>query len=437
MLLITDCLSFPFTEWYSTGSYYLAKNIVELIPTIIFSVNYAFINYYISGQHWEQNRLFWYTFTIVFGMLCSQGFGYLIGIICLKCEQIAIGVSIGLYLMLCMFCNIFTPLNEMPQIFQIISDISFNKFVYYCVLVIIYGFDRCPKGQVSIIMHKYHMFDDLFFTYAKYLVIYAISLRILAFFVLYFKANSFSNRTVLLKIRNLLKKMQCFHSYLIHKSEPELLKVRKISTISNKSVYFIDCENIDNKNLDSIESDRKLIIAWMDLTLTNNRQFFAEEKIILNNLNGCIEIGTLTALMGPSGAGKTSLLKCLNGRYQSLMTEETKIYLSIYKKIRTCFISQDVSEHLISGLTAEQTLIYASKLKNSDQQLDHALSVKNLMIDLLISDIAKSNVQNCSTGEQKRLVMAMELTSLNKPNLICIDEPTTGLDSNAAEVVSH
>ena len=174
----------------------------------------------------------------------------------------------------------------------------------------------------------------------------------------------------------------------------------------------------------------------MDLTLRNNKQFFIKEKIILNKLNGCIEIGTLTALMGPSGAGKTSLLKCLNGRYQSLMTDETKIYLSKYRKIRTCFISQDVSEHLISGLTAEQTLIYASKLKNSDKRVDHQTSVKNLMVDLLISDIGNSDVQNLSSGEQKRLVMAMELSSVNKPNLICIDEPTTGLDSNAAEVVS-
>ncbi|XP_054157346.1 uncharacterized protein LOC128955701 [Oppia nitens] len=425
-------------KWYSTGSYYMAKNIVELIPTIIFSINYAFINYYISGQLFDMTRIFLYTFIIIFGMLCSQGFGYLVGIICIKSEQLAIGVSIGLYLMLCMFCNIFTPLNEMPQIFLIISDISFNKFVFYSVLIIIYGFDRCPKGQLSIVMHKYTMVDDLFYIYAKYLVIYAISLRILAFIVLYFKVNTFVNRSLLVRLQKYVRKLQCFHSYIINGSEPELLKVRKISTVSNKSVYVIDNDIIGQ--LDTTElnpMDHKLCIAWMDLTLKNQKQFFmTKEKTILRQLNGFVEIGTMTALMGPSGAGKTSLLKCLNGRYQSLMTDDTKIYLSKHRKIKTCFISQDVREHLISGLTAEQTLLYASKLKNSDtKQMDHLTSIKNLMVDLLISDIANSNAQNCSTGEQKRLVMAMELTSVNKPNLICIDEPTTGLDSNAAEVV--
>ena len=73
------------------------------------------------------------------------------------------------------------------------------------------------------------------------------------------------------------------------------------------------------------------------------------------------------------------------------LTDDTQIYLSKYWKIKTCVISQDVSEHLISGLTAKQTLIYASKLKNSGKRVDHELSAKNLMIDLLISDIANSN----------------------------------------------
>ncbi len=57
------------------------------------------------------------------------------------------------------------------------------------------------------------------------------------------------------------------------------------------------------------------------------------------------------------------------------------------------------------------------------------------MKDLLISDIEDTNVENCSNGEQKRLVIAMELTSSFNPRLIFIDEPISGLDSNAAEVV--
>jgi ABC-type multidrug transport system ATPase subunit len=183
------------------------------------------------------------------------------------------------------------------------------------------------------------------------------------------------------------------------------------------------------------DSNEKLSIAWIDLTLRIEKNLFRKEKIILNQLNGCVEFSSLNSLMGPSGAGKTSLLRCLNGRCQTLLTDETRIYLSKFEKIRTCFISHDEREHLLEGLTSKQILIYASKLKNSDKKVDHEMNVKNLMTEFLISDIEDNCVQNCSGGEQKRIAIALELTSQIKPNLLCIDEPTSGLDSNAAEVV--
>jgi ABC-type multidrug transport system ATPase subunit len=91
------------------------------------------------------------------------------------------------------------------------------------------------------------------------------------------------------------------------------------------------------------------------------------------------------------------------------------------------------------SLTAKQNLIYASKLKNSfyDQYIDHEMNVSTIMSELMIEDTVNTKVRNCSGGEQKRLAIGIELTALNKPNLIMFDEPTTGLDSNVAEVVSH
>ena len=91
------------------------------------------------------------------------------------------------------------------------------------------------------------------------------------------------------------------------------------------------------------------------------------------------------------------------------------------------------------GLTAKQNIIYASKLKNSNlgEDFDHEMNVNQIMSDLLISDTMNTKAQNCSGGEQKRLAIALELTARQKPNIIFCDEPTTGLDSNVAEVVSH
>ena len=71
-------------------------------------------------------------------------------------------------------------------------------------------------------------------------------------------------------------------------------------------------------------------------------------------------------------------------------------------------------------MTAKQNMIYASKLKNSDcgQEVDHKSNVNQIMSDLLISDTMNTRAENCSGGEQKRLAIALELTAINKPNLM-------------------
>lgn len=183
--------------------------------------------------------------------------------------------------------------------------------------------------------------------------------------------------------------------------------------------------------------DKEIVVAWIDLTFSVKNFMRKEEKIILNELNGAVNFGSLNALMGPSGAGKTTLLKCINGRKKYGLSENSKIYLNSSKKICSCFISQHEKDHLIMDLTVKQNLIYASKLKNSATNFrDHENSVMSLLSDLMMTDIANNKVKNCSGGEQKRLSIALEMTQFIKPNLICIDEPTTGLDSNAAENVS-
>ena len=176
---------------------------------------------------------------------------------------------------------------------------------------------------------------------------------------------------------------------------------------------------------------------WNDLTLEFN-SLFSNKKVILNKVSGFAEFGTITAVMGPSGAGLTSLLMCLNGMNNTKLHKESEIRLSSDQKIRSTFIGHNEKEFLIMGLTAKQNMIYASKLKNSScgQDFDHQRNVRTIMSELLISETMNTKAEKCSGGEQKRLAIALELTALNKPNLILCDEPTTGLDSNVAEVVS-
>ena len=130
--------------------------------------------------------------------------------------------------------------------------------------------------------------------------------------------------------------------------------------------------------------DRKIAISWTDLSFEIKSCLTLKSTLILDKLNGLAEFGTLTAVMGPSGAGLTSLLKCLNGMNNSKLSDETSIRLSVSDKIVSTFIGHNEKEFIIMGLTAKQNLIYASKLKNSDsgQCVDHESNVYQIMSDL-------------------------------------------------------
>ena len=185
---------------------------------------------------------------------------------------------------------------------------------------------------------------------------------------------------------------------------------------------------------------KTVCIAWKNLTLYRYSILNNKSVVILNAINGLAEFGTLTAVMGPSGSGLTSLLQCLNGLNHindCYLSEDSKIYSNKDVKIRSTFIDNNEKDFLIMGLTVKQNLMFASKLKNSliEGGVDHKSNVETVMSELMISDVAENTTEMCSGGELKRLAIAMELTAVDKPNLILIDEPTTGLDSHIASVV--
>lgn len=184
----------------------------------------------------------------------------------------------------------------------------------------------------------------------------------------------------------------------------------------------------------------EMAIAWIDLSYAKSQGMTGNTKFILNGVNGCLRFGCLTGLMGPSGAGKTSLLKILSGRIRTDVSNRNKIFICNETR-NACLIGQHETNHLIMELTVKQNMVYASKLKNScvkkDKRFNHSTNVRNILNELMISHIEDRPVGLCSGGQQKRLIVALELTGILKPNVLLIDEPTTGLDSEAALTVSN
>ncbi|CAH2076722.1 unnamed protein product, partial [Iphiclides podalirius] len=145
------------------------------------------------------------------------------------------------------------------------------------------------------------------------------------------------------------------------------------------------------------------------------------EQTILDNACGALRPGRLTFILGPSGAGKTSLLKILAGRKKRGVKGSIK---GIGKN--AVLVAQHAS--LIDALTVRETLQFAAALKlPKTSRVDRLNTIERISSQLGIREIFNTKASLLSGGERKRLTIAGEL--LTDPHIMLLDEPTSGLDS--------
>ena len=164
------------------------------------------------------------------------------------------------------------------------------------------------------------------------------------------------------------------------------------------------------------------------------------KKCILNNLTGYFSHGRLTGIMGPSGAGKTSLMEIISGQSKSgnvtgnLYLNGNPTDINAIKK-RAGFVFQD--DVILKTMTVKEAL-YMSALLRLPENIsnEEKLNKVNYMISILhlenckITIIGDSIIKGISGGERKRLSVGMEM--IMNPSIIFLDEPTSGLDTYTA-----
>ena len=150
------------------------------------------------------------------------------------------------------------------------------------------------------------------------------------------------------------------------------------------------------------------------------------KKTVIENVSLDIYKGEIFGLLGPSGAGKTTIVKMIAGideaTHGTIHVLNTKMpNLQVMKRIG--FMAQ--SDALYGELTALENLqffasIYGLKGKKQKQRIHEVMELVNL------TDHVKKTVNQYSGGMKRRLSLAVSV--LQETEVLILDEPTVGID---------
>ncbi|GAU15123.1 hypothetical protein TSUD_08610 [Trifolium subterraneum] len=211
------------------------------------------------------------------------------------------------------------------------------------------------------------------------------------------------------------------------------------------------------KDKASISGRRGMVLPFQPLSITfdeiryavdmpqemKSQGVFEDRLELLKGISGAFRPGVLTALMGVSGAGKTTLMDVLAGRKTGGYIDGN-ITISGYPKNQKTFarVSGYCEQFDIHSpnVTVYESLLYSAWLR-LPPEVDKA--TRNMFIEEVMELVELNSLREAlvglpgenglSTEQRKRLTIAVELVA--NPSIIFMDEPTSGLDARAAAIV--
>ena len=155
------------------------------------------------------------------------------------------------------------------------------------------------------------------------------------------------------------------------------------------------------------------------------------DKVILSDISITIEPGELVAIIGGSGAGKSTFMDSINGfrlpTYGAVYINDDDFYQNYqaYKNIMGYVPQKDIVYDI---LTLGEMLTYAAKLRMPEDTTpeERQQRVAQVIHDVELTGRENLQIRKFSGGQRKRASIAVEL--LADPKLFYLDEPTSGLD---------
>lgn len=175
----------------------------------------------------------------------------------------------------------------------------------------------------------------------------------------------------------------------------------------------------------------KTVSHGISMTVEKLNKVVGQNKVLLHDVNCQIESNEFVAIIGGSGAGKTTLMNAISGFDKSITG---RVYLNgldlakNFKYLKSVIGYVPQEDIIYENLTLQRMLEYTARLKmpsditaeERQRQITRVLE----MVDL--KPQKDTYIRKLSGGQKKRASIAVEL--LGDPRLFFLDEPTSGLD---------
>lgn len=159
------------------------------------------------------------------------------------------------------------------------------------------------------------------------------------------------------------------------------------------------------------------------------KKYYGNIKAV-DDITFSVRSGEVFALLGPNGAGKTTAIEILEGlrnkdqgTLKVLGLDPWKEGKILHKKIGV--IPQDFT--FFEKTTPKEAINYYAELFNIK------VDAEEILKDVILEESANVHFENLSGGQKQKTGLALAL--VNTPDLLFLDEPTTGLDPNARRAI--
>jgi len=227
--------------------------------------------------------------------------------------------------------------------------------------------------------------------------------------------------------------IQAFIQYIRNFTQPigqiaqSMSEIQKMAAAGERVFEFLDAKDEqDAEVLETVTSKEGNVV------FDKVKFGYVEDQIIIKNFTSDVKKGEMVAIVGPTGAGKTTMMKMIN---QLIEPTDGNIYLNDKRikdhdqrelRLETGYVLQQIA--LFPNLTVAENIALIPEMKGwKKEQIQEQTKVLLEKVGLSFEDYAHRYPKELSGGEQQRVGIVRAIIAT--PKILLMDEPFSALDA--------